>query len=164
MELDAPIREVADAGGVGLGALYWHVPRCWTSPVPSSAARSTPAPTLAEAHAPLEALASWMQRYAAFVATKRGLAQALHSGNTAFDSLPGYLDQRLRPALRSLLANATAADVVRTDIDVNELLSAVASLCISTCNTGPGQVGLLVGGMRLKAGGVSESGSRRAEF
>ena len=98
-----------------------------------------------------------MQRYAAFVATKRGLAQALHSGDSAFDTLPGYFDQRLRPALRTLLANAnaTAAGVVRTDIDADELLSAVASLCMSARNTGPGQaermVALLVDGMRRGA-------------
>ena len=154
--VDAPIREIADAAGVGLGTLYRHFPQ--RSDLIAAVFRreidacADTAPTLAEANAPFEALASWMQRYAAFVATKRGLAQALHSGDPAFDSLPGYFDQRLRPALHTLLANATAAGVVRTDVDADELLSAVASLCMSARNAGPGQaermVALLVDGMR----------------
>ncbi len=79
-----------------------------------------------------------MQRDAAFLATKRGLAQALHSGDPTFDTLPGSFDQRLRPALRTLLDSAIAAGVVRTDIDADERLSAVASLGMSARNAGPG--------------------------
>ena len=96
-----------------------------------------------------------MQRYAAFVAAKRGLAKALHSGDPAFDSLPGYFDQRLRPALRALLEAAVAAGEVRADVDADELLGAVASLCMSAHNAGPGRaermVALLVDGLRYGA-------------
>ncbi len=158
--VDAPIREIADTAGVGLGTLYRHFPR--RSDLIAAVFRreidacADIAPKLAQAHAPFEALAGWMQRYAAFVATKRGLAQALHSGDPAFDSLPGYFDQRLRPALRSLLTNATAAGVVRADIDADDLLSAVASLCMSGRNAEAGRaermVALLVDGMRCGAG------------
>ena len=97
----------------------------------------------------------WMQRYAAFVATKRGLAQALHSGDPAFDTLPGYFDQRLRPALRALLDAAVANGEVRADVDADELLSAVASLCMSAHNAAPGRaermVALLTNGLRYGA-------------
>lgn len=113
------------------------------------------APILSAEREPFEALASWMQRYAAFVATKRGLAQALHSGDPTFDSLPSYFDQRLRPALRTLLEAAVAAGAVRADVDADELLSAVASLCMSAHNNGPGRaermVALLVDGLRFGA-------------
>ena len=158
--VDAPIRAIADEAGVGLGTLYRHFPR--RSDLIAAVFRreidacADTAPMLAEAHAPFEALASWMQRYAAFVATKRGLAQALHSGDPAFDSLPGYFDQRLRPALRTLLDGAVMAGVVRTDVDADELLSAVASLCMSGRNAEAGRaermVALLVDGMRCWAG------------
>ena len=159
--VDAPIREIADAAGVGLGTLYRHFPR--RSDLIAAVFRreidacADIAPTLAEANEPFEALAGWMQRYAAFVATKRGLAQALHSGDPAFDTLPGYFDQRLRPALRELLDKAVAAGDVRADIDADELLGAVASLCLSSHNDGPGRaermVALLVDGMRVGVGG-----------
>jgi hypothetical protein len=41
--------------------------------------------TLAGQHEPGEALAKWLQRHTHFIATKRGLAAALHSGDPAFD-------------------------------------------------------------------------------
>ncbi len=56
------------------------------------------APVLAAKHEPFEALANWLQRYAMLVATKRGLATALHSENSAFDGLPAHFERRLRPA------------------------------------------------------------------
>jgi hypothetical protein len=88
-------------------------------------AAPTAARVLAAKHAAGEALARWMQRYAAFIATKRGLATALHSGNPAFDTLPAYFEKRLRPALRTLLDTAAAAGEVRADIEPDELLRAV---------------------------------------
>ncbi|MGA2870971.1 MAG: GNAT family N-acetyltransferase, partial [Verrucomicrobiota bacterium] len=60
----------------------------------------------------------------------RGLATALHSGDPAFDTLPAYFKQRLEPALRTLLKSAASGGQVRTDIAAEELLGAVASLCM----------------------------------
>jgi hypothetical protein len=84
-------------------------------------------------------------------AEQRGLAKALHSGDPAFDNLPGYFDQRLRPAFRILLKAAVAAGEVRADADADDLLSAVASLCMSP-NAGAGRaermVALLIDGLR----------------
>lgn len=157
--VDAPVREIADKADVGLGTLYRHFPR--RADLIAAVFRreidacADIAPVLAGAHAPFDALAGWMQRYAAFVGTKRGLAQALHSGDPAFDSLPSYFDQRLRPALRTLLAAAVTAGAVRADVDADELLGAAASLCMSTHNAGPGRaermVALLVDGLRYGA-------------
>jgi len=154
--VDAPVREIAETAGVGLGTLYRHFPQ--RSDLVAAVFRreieacADAAPILSAQHEPFEALANWLQRYAAFVATKRGLAKALHSGDPAFDSLPSYFDQRLRPALHSLLEAAVAAGEVRADVDADELLSAVASLCMSAYNTAPGRaermVALLVDGLR----------------
>lgn len=157
--VNAPVREIADKAGVGLGTLYRHFPE--RSDLIAAVFRreidacADIAPVLAETQAPFDAVASWMQRYAAFVGTKRGLAQALHSGDPAFDSLPGYFDQRLRPALRKLLDAAVATGAVRADVDADELLGAAASLCMSTHDTGSGRaermVALLVDGLRYGA-------------
>lgn len=155
--VDAPVREIAEKAGVGLGTLYRHFPH--RSGLVAAVFRreidacADAAPVLSAGREPFDALATWMQRYAAFVAAKRGLAKALlHSGDPAFDTLPGYFDQRLRPALRSLLETAAAAGAVRADVDADELLGAVASLCMSSRNTGPGRaermVALLVDGLR----------------
>jgi AcrR family transcriptional regulator len=153
--VDAPVREIAEKAGVGVGTVYRHFPQ--RSDLIAAVFRreidacADAAPILAAEHGPGEALARWMQRYAAFIAAKRGLAKALHSGDPAFDNLPGYFDQRLRPAFRSLLKAAVAAGEVRADADADDLLGAVASLCMSP-NAGAGRaermVALLIDGLR----------------
>ena len=133
--VDAPVREIADQAGVGVGTLYRHFPQ--RSDLIAAVFRreidacADAAPVLADEHEPFEALAHWIQRFAAFIATKRGLATALHSGNPAFETLPAYFDQRLRPALETLLAAAAANGGVRTDVDADDIIGAVASLCMS---------------------------------
>jgi AcrR family transcriptional regulator len=157
--VDAPVREIAEKAGVGLGTLYRHFPQ--RSDLVAAVFRreidacADAAPILSAERGPFEALAYWMQRYTSFLAAKRGLAKALHSGDPAFDSLPGYFDQRLRPAIRTLLEIAAAAGEIRADVDADELLSAVASLCMSAHATAPGRaermVALLVDGLRYGA-------------
>jgi AcrR family transcriptional regulator len=157
--VDAPVREIAEKSGVGVGTVYRHFPQ--RADLIAAVLRreidacADAAPVLAAEHTPGEALARWMQRYRAFIGAKRGLAKALHSGDPAFDNLPGYFDQRLRPALRTLLEAAAAAGEVRADVDADELLGAVASLCMSAHNDGPGRaermVALLIDGLRYGA-------------
>jgi AcrR family transcriptional regulator len=154
--VDAPVREIAEKAGVGVGTVYRHFPQ--RADLIAAVLRreidacAGAASVLAAEHKPGDALARWMLRYAAFIAAKRGLAKALHSGDPAFDNLPGYFDQRLRPVLRTLLEAAAAAGEVRADVDADDLLGAVASLCMSVHNAGPGRaermVALLVDGLR----------------
>ena len=66
----------------------------------------------AEAHPPGEALALWLRRFTRFIAAKRGLAQALHSGDPAFQALPDYFRQNFEPALAGLLDAAVKAGAV----------------------------------------------------
>ena len=157
--VDAPVREIADKAGVGLGTLYRHFPH--RADLIAAVFRreidacADAAPPLSRELPPFAALAAWLQRYAVFLAAKRGLAAALHSGDPAFDSLPGHFDARLRPAVGRLLEAAVAAGEVRTDVDADELLGAVASLCMSAHNAPPGRaermVALLVDGLRYGA-------------
>jgi len=154
--VDAPVREIALKAGVGIGTFYRHFPQ--RSDLVAAVFRheidacADAAPILAAEHEPGEALAKWMQRYAAFLGTKRGLAAALHSGNPAFEPLPMYFRQRLEPALRTLLESAAAAGEVRTDFTAGDLLDAVASLCRTAYEHGPDHarrmVALLVDGLR----------------
>jgi len=156
--VDAPVREIAEKAGVGVGTVYRHFPQ--RSDLIAAVFRreidacADAAPILANEHDPFEALANWMQRYTAFIAAKRGLAAALHSGNPAFDTLPAYFDQRLRPALLTLLESAAAAGEVRTDVDADDILRAVASLCMSAKDDRAGHarrmVALLVDGLRYR--------------
>lgn len=154
--VDAPVREIAKKSGFGVGTLYRHFPQradliaaVFRHEVDACA---DTAPVLAQLHPPFEALALWMQRYAGFIATKRGLASALHSGDPAFAALPAHFDKRLRPALQMLLDKAIAAGEARADIEADDLLNAIARLCMATNDKKPGQgeqmVALLVDGLR----------------
>lgn len=157
--VDAPVREIAARAGVGVGTVYRHFPQrsdlivaVFQQQVDACA---NAARTLAAAHGPGEALALWLQRFADFIATKRGLAAALHSGDPAYNALPAYFEGRLRPALQGLLAAAAATDEMRGDVDPDDLLWAVGSLCMA----GQGDhdftrrmVALLIDGLRYNAG------------
>ncbi len=157
--VDAPVREIADAAKVGVGTVYRHFPQ--RSDLVSAVFRhevdacADAAAVMAAAHGPAEALGQWLQRYVDFLAAKRGLAAALHSGDPAFEALPAYFDARLRPALRGLVDAAIAAGEVRADIEPSDLLSAVASLSLQTRNQAPAHarrmVALLVDGLRYGA-------------
>ena len=157
--VNAPVREIAERAGVGLGTVYRHFPQ--RSDLILAVFRTQmdacadAAPELASKYEPGEALARWMQRYMDFVATKRGLAAALHSGDPAYSALPGYFDKRLRPALETLLEAAVAARVVRSSIEADDLLRTVATLCHGPDGKEPvyarRMVQLLVDGLRFGA-------------
>ena len=165
---DAPVREIAERAGVGLGTVYRHFPQrsdlikaVFQSGVNACA---DAAPELASQYEPGDALAHWMQRYVDFIATKRGLAAALRSGDPAYSALPRLFNTRLLPALTTLLDAAVAAGEVRSGIDAEELLHAVANLCRVSHDKEPAyarrMVALLMDGLRY--GAVRESTPLRA--
>jgi AcrR family transcriptional regulator len=159
--VDAPAKEICDLAGVGVGTLYRHFPQ--RSDLVKAVVKhrvdacADAGPALSAQHSPNEALARWLDRYTEFLATKRGLAAALHSGDPAFDALPGYFMQRLGPTLGALLA--AAGDEVRTDISPEELLRAVANLCHPVPEDGLAysrrMVALLFDGLRYGASGAA---------
>lgn len=154
--VDAPVREIAERAGVGVGTLYRHFPQradlviaVFRSAVDAAA---DAAPGLAAAYPPGEAVAQWMQRFVDFIGTKRGLAAALHSGDPAFAILPAYFRERFHPALKGLLDAAIAAGEMRPGIDPTELLTAAANLAHGDIEQGRRMVALLVDGLRHGVG------------
>jgi AcrR family transcriptional regulator len=157
--VDAPAKEIADLAGVGVGTLYRHFPQ--RSDLVKAVfqrevdACADAAQALTAAVEPAEALTRWLRRYTEFVATKRGLAAALHSGDPAFDALPGYFLQRLEPALGSLLEAAAASGEIRGDVSPRYVLYAVANLCMPIPGEGIAysqrMVALLIDGLRYGA-------------
>jgi AcrR family transcriptional regulator len=158
--VDAPAKEIADLAGVGVGTLYRHFPQ--RSDLVKGVFRhavdacAEAAPALAAAYPPGEAVERWLLRYTQFVATKRGLAAALHSGDPAYEALPGYFMQRLGPALGSLLEAATASGDIRPGASARDLLYAVANLSMPMPDEGVAysqrMVALLIDGLRYGAG------------
>ncbi len=154
------VRAIAARANVGTATLYRHFPL--RSDLISAVFRreidacAAEAPVLAASYDPDAALERWLQRYTGFIATKHGLAAALHSGDPAFNALPAYFQEHLSPALSTLLAGAEAAGVVRGGVDPLELLGAVADLCVhppgSTDDSRAHRmVALLLDGLRYRA-------------
>jgi AcrR family transcriptional regulator len=154
--VDAPVREIAGRAGVGVGTLYRHFPQRSDLIVAvfrrEIDACADDAPVLAAQYPPGEALARWMQRFVDFVSAKRGLSAALHSGDPAYEPLPAYFDQRLRPALENLLQAAEEAGEIRPGMDAIELLHAVSRLASAGGEDARRMVALLVDGLRYRAG------------
>ena len=157
--VDAPVREIAERAGVGIGTVYRHFPQrshlivaVFQTQVDACA---DAADALASKYEPGEALVRWTERYVDFVATKRGLAAALHSGDPAYLALPLYFNKRLQPALETLLEAAVAAGAVRPGIEAGDLLRAIATLCCGPRDEEPvyarKMVELLVDGLRYGA-------------
>lgn len=131
--VDAPVREIAQKAGVGIGTIYRHFPRrsdlvvaALRSEVDACANAGT---DLAAKQNAGKALAGWVERYVEFVTKRRGLAAALNSGDPALKDLPTYFQQRLRPVVQRLLEAATASGEIRKGIQPDELLCAVGALC-----------------------------------
>jgi AcrR family transcriptional regulator len=153
-----PVREIAERAGVGVGTFYRHFPQ--RSDLVAAVFRheldacADAAPALAAEHEPGEALERWLQRYTSLLATKRGLAAALHSETPAFEALPACFQEALLPALASLLEAAAAAGQVRADVEPSDLLQAVASLCLPAADDADHtqrMVALLIDGLRYGA-------------
>jgi AcrR family transcriptional regulator len=154
--LDAPVRDIAERAGVGVGTVYRHFPRrpdliaaVFSQEMDACADAAT---ALAAAHPPFEALKLWMRNFVELAATKHGLAQALHSGDPAFETLPIRREQRLRPAFRALFEAAATSGEIQSGVSADEFLNAAAHLCMSVNDTRPelaqGLVALLVRGLR----------------
>lgn len=157
--VDAPVRDIAAKAGVGMGTLYRHFPQradliaaVFRKEVDACAIAAT---DLTADHAPADALRLWLQRYAMLIGTKRGLSAALHSGDPTYASLPSYFEDRLLPALQSLLNAAITAGEVRSDINPSDLLGAVGCLGMRSGAGSAEQtermVGLMVDGLRYGA-------------
>lgn len=166
--VEAPVRDIARRAGVGVGTLYRHFPH--RSDLIVAIVRKEVdacadlAPVLAARETPFEALAAWLQRLVDMMATKRGLAAVLHSGESAYQALPDYFHARLTPAMHLLLAAAAAARAIRGGVDAGELLMACMRLAAPAADGDLAQarrmVALLADGLRYQ--GDPQAGGARA--
>ncbi|GAA5444403.1 hypothetical protein Misp06_02589 [Microbulbifer sp. NBRC 101763] len=90
------------------------------------------AATLAAEKSPLQALTLWLKRYVNFLAAKKGLASALHSGDPAFEALPAYFRENFEPALSTLLATVMKSGEIQEEVDPFDLLRTIGNLSVTS--------------------------------
>ena len=132
--VDAPVREIATAAGVGVGTIYRHFPTradlviaVYRHQVEACAVAGPQ--LLADSASPHAALGAWLDLFVDFLATKHGLASALQSDHIRFDALHAWFLDRLVPVCAALLDAATAAGEIGADISALELMRAAGNLC-----------------------------------
>jgi AcrR family transcriptional regulator len=137
--VQAPVRDIAAAAGVGMGTIYRHFPTradlviaVYRHQVDACAAAG-PA-LLAQSDSPHAALRQWANLFVDFVVTKHGLAAVLQPNSGSFAALHDYFLDRLVPVCAQLLQAAVAAGEISTDIDAYALLRGIGGLCVGADN------------------------------
>ena len=128
----APLEDVADRAGVGIGTLYRHFP---TRQALLEAVYAEEVGALARTAAELEtlppwdALAQWLHQYAGFAATKRALMEALLEAAPDSDVLRTCRTTIL-DAGTPLVERAQKAGVVRADTDFMDIVRMVGGVSV----------------------------------
>jgi AcrR family transcriptional regulator len=131
VEGEVTLSAVAAKAGVGIGTLYRHFPTrealveaVYRNEVDRLCAA---AETLLRQLPPEAALADWMDRYAAMIAAKRGMADVLMRARESDSEGMAQTKARIRQAMTLLLDAAAKAGAIRSDADADDVLLAAAA-------------------------------------
>lgn len=156
-----PLEGVARAAGVGIGTLYRHfatrealVEAVYAAELDDIA---TSAPALLDRFPPDVALRAWMDRYATFAATKRGMADTLRAGWAAGRITTAPTRERVTAAIATILTAGARTGSLRGDVDPDDVTALVLGVFLSSAATGTAaQTGrlldLVVDGLRTGPG------------
>lgn len=130
--VDAPMRDIAARAGVGVGTIYRSFPQRSDLIIAvvrqELEAAAEDAVRLADTCPPPEALRRWTGSLRRFLETKRGIAAALHSGDPAYENLPGQLLVVVAPPVQVILDAGAADGSLRGGIRAGDLIHALLRL------------------------------------
>jgi AcrR family transcriptional regulator len=148
------LESIARGAGVGIGTLYRHFPsrealveavfRAELAEVAAAAQQ------LLKHHPPGIALRRWMDRYASFVAAKRGMAESLHA---IFDSgamEPTQTRDSIVGAVEMLLGAGASDGTLRADVQADDVVSSLLGIFLASGS--PEQTGRM---LDLLAAGIA---------
>jgi len=123
---------VAKSAGVGVGTAYRHFP---TQEALVEAVYRTEVAQLCEAatdllrdNPPDAALEMWMHRFVDYLASKRGMSDALRVVVASGSDVVAETRRQIVATLASLLEAGAAAGTVRSDVDAEDVLAAMAAI------------------------------------
>ncbi|HYI16671.1 MAG TPA: TetR/AcrR family transcriptional regulator, partial [Thermomicrobiales bacterium] len=129
---DVALETIADRAGVGVGTLYRHFPNREALMVATYQhevdALCAAAEDLLRSHPADEALRAWIERFAAYAVTKRGMGDALLSALASDSAMYAATRERLLDALRLLLDAGAASSTLRADIDPEDVMRVISSI------------------------------------
>ncbi|RMB82073.1 TetR/AcrR family transcriptional regulator [Streptomyces shenzhenensis] len=130
------LEAIARSADVGIGTLYRHFPTREALVEAVYAAElddvATSAPALLDAFPPEVALRAWMDRYAAFVATKRGMLDTLRAGWASGRIATATTRERITAALGAILAAGARAGSLRADVAPEDATVMVLGVFVAT--------------------------------
>jgi len=133
------LEAIARDAGVGIGTLYRHfanrdalveaVYRTELAEVSASAS------DLLAHHPPVAALRRWMDRYASFVAAKRGMAESLRAMFAAGVVQPSDIRASVVGAVDTLLSAGRADGSLRDDVRADDVVSSLIGIFLASAST-----------------------------
>ena len=147
------LESIARDAGVGIGTLYRHFPN--REALVEAIYRTELAEVAAAAeqqltrHPPKVALRRWMDRYASFVAAKRGMAESLHAMFDSGAMEPSKTRDSITGAVDLLLRAGVSDGTLRSDVQADDVVSSLIGIFLASGS--PEQTGrmldLLVAGV-----------------
>ncbi|SDZ15355.1 TetR/AcrR family transcriptional regulator [Herbiconiux ginsengi] len=135
-DADASLEAIARAAGVGIGTLYRNFPTredlvaaVYATELDAVIAAADP---LLRTKSPDQALRAWTDRYAAFVATKRGMAESLRAGALVGAAAANHTRERVNSVIGAFLAAGTETGVFRTDVQADDVTTALVGFFLAT--------------------------------
>jgi AcrR family transcriptional regulator len=130
------LESIAREAGVGIGTLYRHFPsrealveaiyRTELADVAAAAGQ------LVKKHPPKAALRRWMDRYASFVAAKRGMAESLHAMFDSGAMEPSTTRDSITGAVALLLSAGIDDGSLRSDVQADDVVSSLIGIFLAS--------------------------------
>lgn len=133
---------IARDAGVGIGTLYRHFPTREDLVEAVYAAEldevTDAAPDLLRELAPDEALRAWLGRYAAFVATKRGMLDTLRASWASGRLAIPTTRERITAAVAAILARGAETGTLRADVEPEDVVAMLLGIFFTRVAEEPG--------------------------
>jgi AcrR family transcriptional regulator len=143
--LAVPIDEVAARAGVGVGTVYRHFPNkealFEAIVLHRMEGLVADARELADAPDASRAFFAFLEKFAAQIATKRDLGDALSRAGIDIKVRAEVLLPELQSAVGHLVVRAQHAGAIRRDVTAEEVFALVAGTCMAAENSGLGPAG-----------------------